>query len=801
MTVSVPQWGRIPEALRALPRWCIAGPDKAPYYLPNAGAAITRASVTDSRTWMTFTSACSIAFSSGQGIGYVCHADDPFTCIDLDNKGVDEYPDEPEKWTTPEQIARAWSIVREFESYTERSRSGKGLHLWVGGKIGQGARRENIEIYSQQRFIICTGDVVVDMPITAGQPLLDKLLEQVRSAQGGRRVELVEQEDGAEDKDVLDTAINASNSDKFNKLCAGRWDDEFPSQSEADLALMSMFTFYSPSNAQCKRLFRMTALGKREKAVRDDRYLNLTLQTIRSRQARESAMDDIARKQSMELIARLQANHIPSTPAAQPAPQQPAIGGVMGNAPPAAPPPIPPAPPQIEDDGDLYPEKGLSWPPGVAGRVARFIYHSSPRPVREVSIVATLGLLAGVCGKAYTIPQSGLNMYIVLVARSAIGKEAMHTGLSHILKFALESRPGALGFIDFNDYVSGPALVKKCAETQSFVNVAGEWGRKLKRLSAAETGNDSSMQSLRTAMTNLYQKSGPSSIVGGLSYSSKENNVASVSGVAYSMIGETTPNTFYEALTEDMMADGFLSRFTIIEYAGDRPATNTRQVLEIEADLKETLGNLFNNAIGLNQNNMHVGVLRTPEAGVMIDAFDAECDKEIRSTDEESWRQMWNRAHLKVLRMAALLACADNCIQPCITVEQMDWALSVVRADIAMMAGKLRSGDIGTDDTSRERKVMSIAREYLSKPPSPTYGIPDGMRESGIIPRKYLQLRVQRLASFYTHRLGTIGSLDSLLRNLCDSGYFIEISKDKLVESYAFHGKCYRVVDTGGVRK
>ncbi|MEJ0006619.1 MAG: hypothetical protein WDM77_09740 [Steroidobacteraceae bacterium] len=103
------------------------------------------ASVTDPRQWLSFDTAARGAYEHCMDIGYVLTADDPFTCIDLDwcnamsqvRKGD---PVDPSKFSTQADADRFLRIVEYFSSYTERSTSGNGLHIWVKGKIGAGLR-------------------------------------------------------------------------------------------------------------------------------------------------------------------------------------------------------------------------------------------------------------------------------------------------------------------------------------------------------------------------------------------------------------------------------------------------------------------------------------------------------------------------------------------------------------------------------------------------------------------------------------------------------------------------------------
>jgi primase-polymerase (primpol)-like protein len=284
-------WAHLPVELKALRQWCIAGADKAPLTVDAAGRPYG-ASVNKPGEWLDFETACLAADYYRYDIGFVLHESDPYCCIDIDVKDAENAPDKPELWTTAEQFDVAYRILTEFKSYSERSRSGKGLHIWARAKIGKGARRDGIELYSQERFIICTGDVVSPLPIADRSEMVGNMLSQMRQHSAQQDFALTEVEQADDDWYVLTRAFNASNSEKFCTLWQGYWQgNEFPSQSEADMALVATLAFYSESNAQCRRLFRMSALGRRDKAQKNDYYVNRTLRPIRARQEGEKAID------------------------------------------------------------------------------------------------------------------------------------------------------------------------------------------------------------------------------------------------------------------------------------------------------------------------------------------------------------------------------------------------------------------------------------------------------------------------------------------------------------------------------
>jgi hypothetical protein len=143
----------IPADLQALP-WVLWRPEhkpgarkptKVPYQIADPEQ---KASTADPTTWGTFADAVEAHGAAPGGIGVVLTRDAGITCIDLDHvyHVLDEKLDE-----------RAERIVRRYASWTERSPSGTGVHIFVRGAVERAIKSAQIEVYSTGRYIAVTG--------------------------------------------------------------------------------------------------------------------------------------------------------------------------------------------------------------------------------------------------------------------------------------------------------------------------------------------------------------------------------------------------------------------------------------------------------------------------------------------------------------------------------------------------------------------------------------------------------------------------------------------------------------------
>lgn len=776
----------IPDVMKSYKQWMVGTKnEKGEYKVPSywhSQYGVIKGDPTNPACYMTYEDAMSLAGAYDLSVGFALTENDPFAVIDLDVKDSDNEPSNPHLWTTPEQLRRFEHIIATFDSYSEVSSSGKGVHIIVYGNTESGVKRDGVEVYSKGRFIVCTGNSMNNpaKPIVERQLYLQMLVDEIVQARKDSKIDLEEIEPTESDEDIWIKASTADNSDKFNILFEGRWQElNYQSQSEADLALMSMFTFYSDSNEQCRRLFRYSELGKREKAVKDNRYIDLTISLCRARQQREKIELQQVEQQAIAFVQNLNNSRDTLENIQQLASQELPIVTTNNNV----------VIPEVTTKGP----KSLSWPPGLAGEIAKFIYHSSMRPVKEVSIVTALGYLAGVCGKAWYIPQSGLNGYFILIAQSGVGKEALNTGVSLITSQLQQTIPASGDFVNMTKFASGPALRKEFTKNQCFVNINGEIGKIIKRMATDPAGGP--MSSFRADLTDVYQKSGPSSRVSGVAYSNHENNTQTTTGVAFSIMGETTPSQFFESLTKDMMEDGFLSRWHIVQYSGDRPPLNKNPVERLSEDLYMQIATLVTQSLTLNSRYQNTLVQFDPNAEKMCDAYNDLCDSNINATQDEAIRQAWNRAHLKVLRLAALLATADNCFNPIVTTTHVQWAIDFSNHGLNLMLDRWKSGDIGVDDDSRNLAMSEVIRLYRTGK-SKIKPARDDLKTLGVITKSDIVKATRNKSSFYKAREGHMRACTNVINDFVSMGALVPVTDQRKAE-LKFKGHCWYIMNDG----
>jgi len=431
--------------------------------------------------------------------------------------------------------------------------------------------------------------------------------------------------------------------------------------------------------------------------------------------------------------------------------------------------------------------------------MAQFIYSAAPRPVPEVALAAAIGLMAGITGRAYNISGTGLNQYVLLLAMTGAGKEAAASGINKLMNTIKMQVPTSTGFIGPSEISSGSALFKYLGnQSQSFISLLGEFGLRLQQMSSPNANG--SEVSLRRMFLDLYNKSGHSEILHASVYSDKANNTSAVPSPSFSILGESTPERFYGALNEDMISEGLLPRFLLIEYKGNRPPLNEAHTSVIpNFSLVERLAALAAQCETVNHSNPRrvINVQSTPGAAKLLFDFDKFADTKINNSNKEVIRQLWNRAHIKVLKLSALIAVGENMIEPTINEAAMNWAANLVCNDIATLTERFEAGEVGSNsfELKQRKEIIRVVKEYVEKDFSyvSKYQANAALHNDKIISNTYLSTRLLKMAAFRNDKAGESVALKRAIQQLVDNGKLIISGGPKFVEKYGTTQKAFGI--------
>lgn len=759
----------IPQELRALIQFCVWRYEK-----PEESENITKVpynpitgrhtSVTDPQSWCSFEQATEAAkdWNKWAGIGFIFSSRDPYCGIDLDNplaKNVDGSPK-----FSPEKQAEIWArqqfIFEQFVSYAERSPSGNGLHIIVKASVPRGCKRDSVEIYSNARFFTMTGNVYRDAPIAEYNDLANKLWDEMAPAEivgNGFIADIAERNN---DNEVCLMAERAENGQKFISLYNGNWQTYYSSQSEADFALIDIISFYTQNISQIIRIFRESALGRRDKAKRDS-YVGDMVQRSFDNQPPHMNIDGIT-KTFDDYIAKQKAPKLP-------------------------------APKAKSESMDIDKNYWLKHrPPGLMNMIIDYALASSPRPVYEMALTAAIGLMAGITGRQYNVSSTGLNQYLMLIADTGKGKEAIAGTINDIVNAVAKRQPASMNIIGPSDFGSGQGLLRYLSAMPSAcaVSLIGEFGVRLKSITA-DSANATELM-LRKVLLDLYMKSGAGQSLNPVVYSDKKNNVEAIQSPALTIIGESTKELFYEALGEDTVSSGLLPRFLIIEYNGPRTKMNYNHVnVSVPENLIQLLDALVLDIAELADKQIVYEIKLDANAQAYSERLNDYCDDMINSANQDIIRQVYNRVHLKTLKLAGILAVSYNSKYPQVSRDMMQWAASLVVTDTERLIDKFDRGEMGNVNET-EAQINEIKRQikfYLSDDATQLKTVDARLWNAKIISRSWILRRVFKHKSFKANRNVTL-TLKNIIDMMIADGNLVRVANadlEKITNKIGFH--------------
>ena len=730
----------IPQELKELRQWVCFDTDSAKKvpFIPGTNSMAASNRPVD---WRSYEAAKEDVVSGRrQHLGFCFTSSDPYVFIDLDD------PEDPDQQ----------AILRRIHTYWQRSLSGVGIHLICRGRFDGPGRHPwfpQAGIFQENRFCLMTGDHDGETTIKAvDQADLQSVHSWLsRGKTSEASADLVEYEEDIPDMTVVE--MGWERFDRFEALCRGEWrqfDDYNNDHSSADHALVSMLCDLTSCNAQVRRIFEMSGMWTEERAEKKsghggvDNYVDRSIRKQRSKQGREA-----------ELAKR-----------------HPIVFGSVREFVAA------PAGEIVQGQRDLID----SLPPGLVRDIAEYSYRTAYLPLQEASLCVSLMLLSGICGRGFLTPsQSGLNLWLILVGGTGCGKDEYQQGLKRLIH-AIGKTNHNIRTIFGGEVVSGPGLETTFQETPRYISYVHEFADTFKSL-ANPTAPDY-VKTLYRGMLNSFNAAGKSGSSEGRRKAQGSDEKTYVERPCLCVAGEATPESLYGGISTRELATGFLQRFILL----DVPASSwsleesPHHAASPPKDLVDTLSRLCLMMDARDQQKRFTTVPADEEATALLKDYRDGKRRQIMGCSQGLVvKEAMNRAGLKALRLASILAVSADFDKPVLRAIHAKWAIDFVeRTDCAVLA-RFSAGDIGAGQVKQEADIMRHAVELANSDPAAKrrMGFTEQMIDGGhFILHHILKDRVVNLPSFASDRLGAVTAFERCVQNLETSGRLARMTKD-----------------------
>lgn len=376
----------------------------------------------------------------------------------------------------------------------------------------------------------------------------------------------------------------------------------------------------------------------------------------------------------------------------------------------------------------------LDWPPGAVGELAKWIYLSSSRPIKQYAIAASLYFFSA-AGRKYNVDGSGLNLYMLLVGGTGRGKGVVKTAIDRVVTAIIEQAqdPQLAAPFSYEVAVSESGFRKALTKQNPICAYEEELGLTLLPLSSMKaSANDIGLKKI---LTRLFD-SGHGRSLGIKEASDQDRKRDQVYMPCMTLVGDTQPHVFRGLLGTTMVDSGFGPRMVPFFYYGKRKYHN-----KDSENYKVPPEKLVTGLRGLLEYCLRSGevVVDIPWAdGVKAKHDELDIELTDMINDEQPGAEMFNRAQAIVARVAGLLAVGINHLNPIITEECYDYARAVIFVGLKEAQNILATGGAGVGESVRVHRLRTAVKEFMAGMVNPDVKIRDYKTPKSVVDNPHI---------------------------------------------------------------
>lgn len=362
----------------------------------------------------------------------------------------------------------------------------------------------------------------------------------------------------------------------------------------------------------------------------------------------------------------------------------------------------------------------LLTPPGIMGVVTDWVNATARKPQPAFAVQTAIAFVSTVLGRRFVTDQRNWSsLYLLNIGHSASGKEHAKKAVEDLLDAC-----GLGHLVGPASYTSNSGLLSALHAQPSHLTVIDEFGKELEQASIKNNARAQGTMKLLIETwgrcDGVLRPQGYSTF-GMSGAEKKEINDRVIRNPALTLLGITTPDSFFETIGSAAARDGFLNRFLIVESETGPQVSRMVKQLPVPQAVQDWAQAMLALSDGLidPSSTASAGLSPTPvevalssAATELFVAFEAECIDLMHQYADTGLMEMFGRTNEIAMRLALCIACGCHEAAP-MAVEgpHAAWAIQYVRHHAKRAVERLKTSVADSEFEASKQQVMKALED------------------------------------------------------------------------------------------